>query len=97
MIVYFEMKFQKPYQMTINDFEEALELARERFCSGSSCCQTIIDEDNKIIYSLNDKNHKSSNFQYELNGEYSVYDTQFFTLNTNDMIQIERYNQNVLQ
>ena len=89
MIVYYEMRFQKPYQITINDFEEALELARERFYSGASCCQTIIDEDKKIIYSLDDENHKSPDFQYELNGEYSVYDTEFFQLTKDEMILVQ--------
>lgn len=89
MMIYYEMILKKPYKTTMNNLDDALEYARERHNSGSSCCQTIIDEDNKIIYSLNDKNHKSSNFQYELNGEYSVYDTQFFTLNKDEMILLK--------
>lgn len=59
---------------------DAFEIQRDEFVNGTSCCQIIIDEANKIIYSLDDKSYLSRDFEYTLNGTYRVLDSNYFSL-----------------
>lgn len=79
MINFYSMRYQRPRSYAIRSVNEGYEIGRDEFNSGYSCCQMVIDEDNRIIYSLTEKSYLSENFEYEfLNDEYAVYDTSCF-------------------
>lgn len=83
-LVFYRMRYQVPIIETIDySLIEAFELASNEFYRGSSCCQIIIDEQNKIIYSLDEDEYLSPNFEYELSGSYKVLNAKYFS--TEDM------------
>ena len=80
----YKMRYTVPIINDVNcSLEDAFEIQREEYDSGLSCCQIIIDEENKIIYSLNDRSYKSENFKYNLVGTYKVYNTDYFDAGMN--------------
>ena len=57
---------------------DAFEIQRNEFSRGTSCCQIIIDEENKFIFSLDKDEHLSEDFEYKLNGNYKVFNSNYF-------------------
>lgn len=80
MLKYYKMVYQKPRVQELNcSLEDAFEIAREDFAIGNSCCQVIIDEESRTIFSLLDSTYLSEDFKYKLeNDDYHVYDAGCF-------------------
>lgn len=80
MLKYYKMVYRMPIVRELNyPLEVAFEIAGEDFRCGNSCCQVIIDEENRIIYSLSEYTYLSGDFKYKLeNDNYHVYDAEFF-------------------
>ena len=79
MINFYSMRYRIPRSYEIKSIDEGYEIGRDEFNTGFSCCQMVIDEDNRIIYSLTEKSYLSGDFEYEfLNDEYTVYNTSCF-------------------
>lgn len=66
---------------------DAFEIQRDEFKSGTSCCQMIIDEENKIIYSLSDDAYLDEDFKYKLNGTYKVLNSNYFSYEVADELE----------
>lgn len=91
MFNYYKMVYQRPRVSELNcSLEDAFEIAREDFECGNSCCQVIIDEENRIIFSLLPSEYLSVNFKYKLKGDnYQVYDANFFRdINDIELIKV---------
>ena len=86
MLKYYKMVYREPIVRELNcSLYDAFEIAREDFECGNSCCQVIINEEKRIIYSLSEYTYLSGAFKYKLeNDDYHVYDTEFFD-NINDI------------
>lgn len=92
MLKYYKMVYQNPRVQDLNcSLEDAFEIARDDFDRGNSCCQVIIDEENRTIFSLTDITYLTADFLYKLeNKDYLVYDAIFF----NDINDIKLINVN---
>ena len=66
---------------------DAFEIQKEQFEAGTSCCQIIIDEENKIIYSLSDDAYLDEDFKYKLNGTYKVLNSNYFSYEVADELE----------
>lgn len=79
---YYKMRYRSPIvEEKKCSLRDAFEDAREDFDRGNSCCQIIIDEKDKIIYSLDEEEYLSGDFEYELTGEYLVLNSNYFDCN----------------
>lgn len=78
-MTFYHMRYQRPSLIKNLDLETAFEIANNSFWDNLGCCQIVIDEDNKKIYSLNAEAYLSENFKYDFqNDEYTVYFSDYF-------------------
>lgn len=80
MFKFYRMRYQNPKIEEFNcSLIDLFEDANNEFVRGSSCCQIIIDEENCVIYSLNEEAYLSADFEYTLqDSSYKVYNCKYF-------------------
>ena len=97
----YRMRYRVPLTKELEcSLLDAFEIQRAEFESGTSCCQIIIDEQNKIIYSLNEDEYLSRDFEYKLDGTYKVLNSNYFSYDVvNDLDELnvldKSFSQNV--
>ena len=78
MVNLYYIRYQRDYVESYDTLEEAFEDARHQFYTGYSCCQTVIDEDNQKIYTLNGGIEIDRDFRKFQHNIYDVINTDYF-------------------
>lgn len=78
MINLYYVRYGKDYVSSYDTLEDAFATANHHFYEGYSCCQTVIDESEHKIYTLNGDIEVDDEFYNYQHNIYDVINTNYF-------------------